>query len=166
MRKKLAFGDRHFVVDFIRNAPLEVKITEDEQSRDVTIGQTLDRGAGRLLIGDRYAPYYVTDEPRGAWVTLAGETFFFPRSSGAGGDHDDAHGGFVAPMPGKVIQVKAVAGDHVTKGQVLVIMEAMKMEHRIEAPTNGVVTALHCNDGDVVAQGFQLLDFEENTAEA
>ena len=165
MRKKLAFGERHFVVDFIRHSPLEVKITEDEESRDVVIDQTLSHGSGRLRAGDQYVPYFVTDEPRGTWVTLAGETFFFARSSGAGGDQDDAHGGFSAPMPGKVIQVKAAAGDVVSKGQVLVIMEAMKMEHRIEAPADGVVTALHCNDGDVVEQGFQLLDFEENTSE-
>jgi biotin carboxyl carrier protein len=38
-------------------------------------------------------------------------------------------------------------------------MEAMKMEHRMEAPANGVVDAVHANEGDVVELGFNLLDF-------
>ena len=63
-------------------------------------------------------------------------------------------------MPGKVIKVNHLEGDSVEKGQVLIIMEAMKMEHRMEAPVAGTVTKLHCKEGDVVDQGFQLLEFE------
>ena len=73
---------------------------------------------------------------------------------------DEGHGGFGAPMPGKVIKVAVEEGARVSKGDVLVLMEAMKMEHRIEAPADGVVSALHCEQDQVVDQGFNLLSFE------
>lgn len=63
-------------------------------------------------------------------------------------------------MPGKVIAVPVEEGARVEKGQILVLMEAMKMEHRIEAPSAGVVTRLFCAQNDLVDQGFQLLEFE------
>ena len=112
-----------------------------------------------MLIGDRFQPYFVTEAANGSWVTLAGQTWFFEKAKGAAGA-EDAHGGFDAPMPGKVIQVLAHNGQSVAAGDVLVIMEAMKMEHRIEAPAAGTVTAVHCEEGAVVEQGFALLDFE------
>jgi 3-methylcrotonyl-CoA carboxylase alpha subunit len=71
-----------------------------------------------------------------------------------------AHGRLNAPMPGKVIAVMASAGQHVKKGEPLVIMEAMKMEHTIAAPFDGVVEEVLYAVGDQVADGAPLLAFE------
>ena len=60
-------------------------------------------------------------------------------------------GGLVAPMPGKVIAVEVAAGDAVAEGQLLMIVEAMKMEHRITAPHAGVVGEVRAHAGDQVA---------------
>jgi 3-methylcrotonyl-CoA carboxylase alpha subunit len=62
-----------------------------------------------------------------------------------------------APMPGKVVSFAVKAGDKVTRGQVLAVMEAMKMEHTIAAPTDGVVAELLYAPGDQVAEGAELL---------
>ncbi len=69
-----------------------------------------------------------------------------------------AEGGrLTAPMPGKVVSFAVQAGESVSKGQVLAVMEAMKMEHTIAAPADGVVAELLYAPGDQVAEGAELL---------
>jgi len=66
-------------------------------------------------------------------------------------------GRLTAPMPGKVVSFAVKAGDQVSKGQALAVMEAMKMEHTIAAPADGVVAELMYAPGDQVAEGAELL---------
>ena len=70
-------------------------------------------------------------------------------------------GGLVAPMPGSVVEVRCAVGDAVTAGQVLVVLEAMKMEHHIAAPFDGMVTELLISPGGQVENGALLLLIEE-----
>ena len=62
-------------------------------------------------------------------------------------------------MNGTVVACPVAVGTHVTKGTVLVVMEAMKMEHNITAPCDGEVTALHCSAGSMIDGGAILLEF-------
>ncbi len=66
-------------------------------------------------------------------------------------------GRLTAPMPGKVVSIAVKAGDKVTKGQPLAVMEAMKMEHTIAAPQDGVVGEVLYAPGDQVSEGAELL---------
>ncbi len=66
-------------------------------------------------------------------------------------------GRLTAPMPGKVVSFAVKAGDKVSKGQALAVMEAMKMEHTIAAPADGTVSELMYAPGDQVAEGAELL---------
>jgi 3-methylcrotonyl-CoA carboxylase alpha subunit len=66
-----------------------------------------------------------------------------------------------APMPGKVLRVLVEAGDRVAKGDALVILEAMKMEHTIAAPRDGVVREILFDAGEQVNEGVELLKLEE-----
>lgn len=66
-----------------------------------------------------------------------------------------------APMPGKVIDLRVKAGDTVQKDQVLAVMEAMKMEHSLKAPRDGVVKAVGAEVGEQVAEGVMLVELEE-----
>jgi 3-methylcrotonyl-CoA carboxylase alpha subunit len=75
-----------------------------------------------------------------------------------------AHGGLLAPMPGRVIALLAEVGAHVEKGAPLLILEAMKMEHKLSAPAAGVVTAFRCAVDDQVNDGAELVDFEPDAA--
>ncbi len=76
-------------------------------------------------------------------------------------DEEGGHGGVTSPMPGKVIQVLANAGDAVTRGQPLLILEAMKMEHTIAAPAEGKIAAINAAVGEQVNEGVVLVTFEE-----
>jgi 3-methylcrotonyl-CoA carboxylase alpha subunit len=73
------------------------------------------------------------------------------------GEVQEAGGRLTAPMPGKVVSFSVKAGDIVKAGQPLAVMEAMKMEHTIAAPTDGEVLELLFTPGDQVAEGEELL---------
>ncbi len=65
-----------------------------------------------------------------------------------------------SPLPGRVIAVRTSPGDEVARGQELVVVEAMKMEHSIKAPVAGTVRAVLCAAGDQVDRGQPLVDLE------
>ncbi|MCY3616507.1 MAG: ATP-grasp domain-containing protein [Acidimicrobiaceae bacterium] len=71
-----------------------------------------------------------------------------------------ATGGFAAPMPGVIVEVRVQAGDQVTAGSTLVVMEGMKMEHHVSAPCDGTVTEVLVAAGDQVDNGTPLLVFD------
>jgi glutaconyl-CoA decarboxylase len=63
-----------------------------------------------------------------------------------------------APMPGAIFQLRVKEGDKVQAGQVLLVMEAMKMENPVTAPFNGTVSKIHVREGDNVGEGDLLLE--------
>jgi 3-methylcrotonyl-CoA carboxylase alpha subunit len=69
-------------------------------------------------------------------------------------------GGLEAPMPGKVIAVKAAPGEVVKKGDELLVVEAMKMENAIRAPRDGTVRSVAARVGDMVGPGMVLVELE------
>ncbi|WP_375196358.1 biotin/lipoyl-containing protein, partial [Sphingobium sp.] len=91
-------------------------------------------------------------------VTLQGKTWrFIPARAegGAGGGVSD--GAILSPMPGRIIAVAVAKGDKVAKGQKLVTLEAMKMEHSLVAPFDGVVAELDASEGGQVSEGALLV---------
>ncbi len=88
------------------------------------------------------------------WAFTAVDPLFH---AGSGGGHE---GQLVAPMPGKVIALLAAPGSTVAKGEPLLILEAMKMEHTIAAPAAGIVKSFRYAVGDQVADGAELVEFE------
>lgn len=66
-------------------------------------------------------------------------------------------GGYLSPMPGKIFKVLVEEGQEVKKGQALIVLEAMKMEHSLNAQTDGVVEKIHYKVGDLVQGGVELL---------
>jgi Acetyl/propionyl-CoA carboxylase, alpha subunit len=69
-------------------------------------------------------------------------------------------GGLSSPMPGKVVKIFVAAGDTVKKGDLLMMLEAMKMEHKILAPTDGRIQKIHFQEGERVGQDVELLELK------
>ena len=142
--------------------PVEVTLTRDGEAFALE-GQTLvqhNRGRLRLTLRDgRMCLAHAAKVGDVWWVHLNGRTYKWERiEPGSSGAEDE--GGLVAPMPGKVLEVLVAQGDVVEAGTPLMVLEAMKMEHRIVAATDGTVVAVHYEAGDQVAQGAVLLDLE------
>ncbi|WP_423813456.1 acetyl/propionyl/methylcrotonyl-CoA carboxylase subunit alpha [Psychrobacter sp. 219-2-C] len=81
------------------------------------------------------------------------------------GEESAAVGSLKSPMPGQVVAFKVAVGDSVKKGEPLAVIEAMKIEHTITAPTDGVVAELLFAAGDLVADGDELLRIDTETTE-
>lgn len=82
------------------------------------------------------------------------------------GEHEAEGGRLTAPMPGKIVALPVAAGTRVERGTPLIIMEAMKMEHTITAPRDGLVAEIHFAVGAVVNEGAELLAFTPDEEQA
>jgi 3-methylcrotonyl-CoA carboxylase alpha subunit len=80
----------------------------------------------------------------------------------AGAGEDAGSGSLAAPMPGKIVKVMTEPGAKVAKGQALLVLEAMKMEHTITAPADGTVKEIHYGAGDQVLEGVELITLDQN----
>jgi 3-methylcrotonyl-CoA carboxylase alpha subunit len=96
-------------------------------------------------------------------VRHEGATFRFrlPDPIAAAAEEDEAGGRLVAPIPGQVTAVTATPGMAVTRGEVLVVLEAMKTVFRLTAPADGVVATVSCRPGEAVEEGQVLVSFAE-----
>ena len=82
-------------------------------------------------------------------------------SDGGHAAEEEAGGNLISPMPGTVIEVMTSEGQQVEKGDALLVLEAMKIEHIIAAPHDGTVQSLHYRAGDMVEEGVELLVLAE-----
>jgi 3-methylcrotonyl-CoA carboxylase alpha subunit len=100
-------------------------------------------------------------------VFSAGQAFAFtlPGAGGGAGGGAALDGALLSPMPGRVISVEVGQGDRVSKGQKLLTLEAMKMEHSLVAPFDGVVAELEAVEGGQVSEGTLLVRVEKGDEE-
>ena len=80
-----------------------------------------------------------------------------PKKRRASGGKSKKSGKVSANIPGKVVTVEVSVGDEVTEGQVVMILEAMKMQNEIQAPIAGTVTEVHCEEGQSIEANIPLL---------
>ena len=105
---------------------------------------------------------YVTVEDDGYLVSESGNTFVLTEARSDGGTHGPASSGSIlSPMPGRIIAVEVSTGQSVTKGQKLVTLEAMKMEHSLTAPFDGTVAELNAEVGGQVSEGMLLVRIDK-----
>ncbi|HEY3885415.1 MAG TPA: biotin/lipoyl-containing protein [Vicinamibacterales bacterium] len=123
----------------------------------------LERGgsAGEVIVREdnRVSRLYVARGDDRVWVFHDGAVFEIPAGEERGRRRGArAHGSLTSPMPATVIAVKVAAGDSVRAGDVLILLEAMKMELPVRAPADATVTAVHCRPGDLVQPNVDLIE--------
>lgn len=129
-------------VTVVEATPTRVVLDDDgiTQTYDVSVGPST--GSGQ-------AKWVDVDGPQGSITLTPVPTFVDPADV-------VAEGSLLAPMPAAVISVAVADGQHVTKGDVVVVLEAMKMQHTLTAPTDGVVSDLSVSPGSQVESGAVL----------
>ena len=118
-------------------------------------------GNGRYRVNGRLA--YAVREKQRTWVFIDGRTYVVEPDSRDVSDRVHATDDQLAlssPMPATVIAVKAAPGQEVAAGDLLILLEAMKMEMPITAPRAGRVKSLACREGDLVQAGIALVELE------
>ena len=125
-----------------------------------------ENGKLDLLLDSQRVTAYVSSDGAKRWVTINGQTSVLTKSAGTRhaqhGHH--AQDELTAPMPGQVSAVNASEGDYVTKGQTLLMLEAMKMEIRVAAPREGVVKKLFVQQGQTVDREQILVEIVDTLA--
>jgi propionyl-CoA carboxylase alpha chain len=102
--------------------------------------------------------FSVTTDGLNHWVqSTAGEIALVETPRSPAPVQERAAGGYAAPMPGKVVAVYAEPGQSVSAGQLVIVLEAMKMEHRITCSEAGTVKEVHVRAGDQVEAGQTML---------
>jgi biotin carboxyl carrier protein len=116
-----------------------------------------------LIDGERVTACVSSDNTK-RWVTINGRTFVLSKQSGSrksASGHHHAEGELTAPMPGQVRAVNVNEGDEVIKGQTLMVLEAMKMEIRIQSPGDGTVKKLLVKQGQTVEREQMLIEIAQ-----
>ncbi len=131
---------------------LQAGFTAETRGNDVIV-----MTGARTIVGD------VRLDAQGGRILHNGRAYGFtfapppdadPRRHGAA---EGAAGAVRAPMPGKIVSINVAGGDVVDARALLVVLEAMKMEHRIEAPLAGTVESVHVKLGDIVSADAELV---------
>jgi biotin carboxyl carrier protein len=122
----------------------------------VSVVPTADRV--RATVGARTWHATVAVDRDVVWVDIDGDAFacrLDPRAAASASD--DA---LTTPMPATVVRIAVEPGQPVAAGDVLIALEAMKMELPIRAPRDGIVRAVHCHVGEIVEAGRALVEIE------
>jgi 3-methylcrotonyl-CoA carboxylase alpha subunit len=152
--------------DFVSTLVVEehagrVRIEHDGSSFEVLDGQS-EGGRLSLVENDRRveSSAFVVDERIDVFADGQRAVFRVLDPLAHAGEHEESADSLHSPMPGTVIEILVEAGATVERGERLLVLEAMKMEHAITAPSAGVVRALLCGVGDQVPERAELIDFE------
>lgn len=113
---------------------------------------------GTAVEPPRYAWAVADSDTR--WVFLDGEVYAFEVERAGRRKGSGAHGSLSAPMPATVLRINVTPGDRVSRGDTLLVLEAMKMELPVRAPADGVVKTVSCRAGELVQPGTALLEVE------
>ena len=124
-----------------------------------------DDGLFRAVVDDRSTAARILTAGNDLFVIRDGATervTFVTPDAGSFAKVVEAGGRVLAPMPGQISAVAVAEGDRVRAGDVLVVVEAMKMEHEVRAPASGTVTGVHFAVGERTDEGVELVSLERD----
>jgi len=156
----LSVGSDSYRVEVVQVNPLRRRVTVGDKTYEVRLVDVdSDPKAGHYLfeLNGELVNVFMSDLVTGGEVTPAGVTSRVKKPKQS---LDAVSGGVTAPMPGKIVDVLVRPGDVVEAGQVVVILEAMKMENELSALSKGTVKDLAVKKGESVQGGQVLLTLE------
>ena len=115
---------------------------------------------GELIVrdGDRIVRVFAIAAGDTVWVFYDGVTYEVVEERSARARASAPAGSLTAPMPATVVHVNVKVGDAVKRGDILIVLEAMKMELPVRAPADGRIAAVHCQPGQLVQPDTSLIE--------
>ena len=158
-RYTLDIGNREFVIDVQEVDADQFEVTVGNESYAVTL-------TGEQSVGGTIVPAPQASAPRAAPAASATSAAPKAAAPAAAVSRKPASGGgkgaLKAPMPGVVLEVSVKAGDTVTRGQQVAILDAMKMHNVIGAPRAGTIAEVCVDAGQTVGHGDVIVTFKED----
>lgn len=138
-------------------------LAPNPEPRSAITVTALGHGRYRVSDGQRQRLAYAAGPPAARWVFLDGHVYVIDVTASRGSPqvralHDEM--ALASPMPATVAMINAKPGRDVSQGDVLIMLEAMKMELPIKAPRDGRVKVVACAVGDLVQPGIPLVELE------
>ncbi len=153
-RLTLRHGDRDHSVDVL---DARTVVVDGER---LTVSPAID---GMLRVEDGHGgPAWTAGSGGERWVYHDGCVYILEVQRGGRRRATGRQGSLAAPMPATVRQIRVAVGDAVTRGETLIVLEAMKMELPVRAGTDGIVAAIDCAEGELVQPGRPLLEITES----
>lgn len=159
MRSFWKDGDRTRTVELEPQGEGRWKVRVDDAELDLH-AEPLGNGSVRLTTASGVTVAEVTTSGSRRFVAWGGMDFVLDKEAAARKRGERDTGSLEAPMPGLVTRVMVAEGDAVTKGQPLLALEAMKMEHVLRAPRDGKVKKLAARAGEMAQGGVALIELE------
>jgi biotin carboxyl carrier protein len=141
---------------------ISVKVGEKSLRAEIT---RLAPNCLSITLGDQQRIAFTARSDEGVFVHVAGHVFQFEEGGAkakafVGGPGAVGSGSVSSPMPGRVVKIPVKEGQDVKKNQVLVIVEAMKMENPLRSSVAGKVKKVHYAEGDLVDAGMPIVEVD------
>jgi 3-methylcrotonyl-CoA carboxylase alpha subunit len=161
MQYSYEYNGETYTVNLERQPDDKLKATIGSVEYILTASQIASGGWLMRINGERFLAHTASDK-EARYVHLNGTQFKLEKSEGRRrkGKSAASSGDLTADMPGQVIDVRVAEGDTVQAGDVLVVLEAMKMEIRITAPHAGTVVRVFVQKGAVVDRGQHIIEIK------
>lgn len=117
----------------------------------------------KIKLGDRILKSVITEGEKEKYVFVEGDVFYVKNVelTGTKKTKKKEEGSLNSPISGKVVKVEVKIGEKVNKGDVLMVIEAMKMEYLIRAPNNGKITKINFKENDQIEIGQTTVEMEK-----
>ena len=156
MKKKILINGQEFSFEKIQLEGDDLVVTvEGETFKLARSGPFLSLEGGQTV-----RPRFVTDPLKGTHLHLGSHTLWVKEKTWETQTSLSSDSKYKSPMPGKVLKVLVQPGEKVKKGGALLILEAMKMEHILQAQDESVVKKIYCTEGEQVPAEALLLEME------
>ena len=159
---KIASNDEEFIVDVTQHQD-QFSVTVDDVIVDLCIQETGGHQLNYESDGVRRSASYGFAKDESLYLdTGSGADHHIEISQSKAAEAPELEADILAPMNGKVVEVKVTEGEHVEQGQVVAILEAMKIQHELAAGKSGTVKNVLVEEGQQIATRYLMLEIEED----
>ena len=153
MKKKVFLNNRAVTIDVLNNNANFILFNFEGQEYSINLESTR---SGKFILGHNGGNVNVVNSGP-SYIVNGKEVTVSPPTTSRNKAKDHTESSMSSPMPGKILKIMKSVGDQVVKGDAILVMEAMKMEHTIKATSDGKIEKIFYKEGDQVPAKVELV---------